>query len=179
MRTTEIRLTGRAATPFAAGDMPPVRGAERSPRPTSAIRAVLLAFPLIAFSVPDLAVGGVPSPRMPVETSGVGAPRPQLKEVREIRHAVDDSVMMVIPATEFLMGTAEAHTDLPVVVGFGIKTADDAAAMGRDSNGVAVGTAICNAVRDSLDGGKATPGTVSAVTTMVAGLASGVRRARA
>ncbi|WP_423065243.1 tryptophan synthase subunit alpha [Devosia sp. CN2-171] len=70
------------------------------------------------------------------------------------------------------------HTDLPVVVGFGIKTADDAATFGRDSDGVAVGTAICNAVLGSLDNGRATAGTVAAVTTMVAGLASGVKRAK-
>lgn len=31
----------------------------------------------------------------------------------EIQHATDHSVMMVIPATEFLMGTSEAHPDLP------------------------------------------------------------------
>jgi tryptophan synthase alpha chain len=73
----------------------------------------------------------------------------------------------------------KGHTDLPVVVGFGIKTADDAATYGRESDGVAVGTAICNAVLGSLDNGKATAGTVSAVTTMVAGLASGVKRAKA
>ncbi|WP_055047557.1 tryptophan synthase subunit alpha [Devosia sp. A16] len=73
----------------------------------------------------------------------------------------------------------KGHTDLPVVVGFGIKTADDAATFGRESDGVAVGTAICNAVLGSLDQGKATAGTVAAVTTMVAGLASGVRRAKA
>ncbi len=73
----------------------------------------------------------------------------------------------------------KGHTDLPVVVGFGIKTADDAATFGRESDGVAVGTAICNAVLGSLDNGKATAGTVSAVTTMVAGLASGVKRAKA
>lgn len=81
------------------------------------------------------------------------------------------------------VGTAvqriKGHTDLPVVVGFGIKTADDAATFGRESDGVAVGTAICNAVLGSLDDGKATAGTVAAVTTMVAGLASGVRRAKA
>ena len=71
------------------------------------------------------------------------------------------------------------HTDLPIVVGFGIKTADDAATFGRESDGVAVGTAICNAVLGSLDNGKPTAGTVSAVTTMVAGLASGVKRAKA
>jgi tryptophan synthase alpha chain len=73
----------------------------------------------------------------------------------------------------------KAHTDLPVAVGFGIKTADDAAVVGRDADGVVVGTAICNAVLASLVEGKATSGTVAAVTTLVSGLASGVRRARA
>jgi tryptophan synthase alpha chain len=72
----------------------------------------------------------------------------------------------------------KAHTDLPVVVGFGIKTADDAARMGRESDGIAVGTAICNTVLGSLDKGKATAGTVGAVTTLVAGLAGGVKRAK-
>jgi tryptophan synthase alpha chain len=72
----------------------------------------------------------------------------------------------------------KGHTDLPIVVGFGIKTADDAATFGRESDGVAVGTAICNAVLGSLDNGKATAGTVAAVTTLVAGLASGVKRAK-
>jgi len=72
----------------------------------------------------------------------------------------------------------KSHTDLPVAVGFGIKTADDAAVVGRDSDGVIVGTAVCNAIRDSLVDGKATAGTVAAVTTLVAGLASGAKRAR-
>jgi tryptophan synthase alpha chain len=70
------------------------------------------------------------------------------------------------------------HTDLPVAVGFGIKTADDAAVVGRDADGVIVGTAVCNAIAGSLVDGKSTPGTVAAVTTLVSGLASGVRRAR-
>ena len=73
----------------------------------------------------------------------------------------------------------KAHTDLPVVVGFGIKTAGDAMTVGRDSDGIAVGTAICNAVLGSLDDGKPTAGTVGAVTTLVAGLAGGVKRAKA
>ena len=57
----------------------------------------------------------------------------------------------------------KGHTDLPVAVGFGIKTADDAAIIGRDADGVVVGTAICNAVGGSLVDGKATAGTVAAV----------------
>jgi formylglycine-generating enzyme len=32
---------------------------------------------------------------------------------REIKHEQDNSVMMAIPATEFLMGTADSHPDLP------------------------------------------------------------------
>ena len=73
----------------------------------------------------------------------------------------------------------KGHIDLPVAVGFGIKTADDAAIVGRDADGVIVGTAICNAIRDSLVDGKATASTVAAVTTLVGELATGAKRARA
>ena len=72
----------------------------------------------------------------------------------------------------------KAHTELPVVVGFGIKTAEDAAVMGRDADGIAVGTALVNAVANSLDGGKATNRTVEAVHAVVRDLAAGARRAR-
>jgi tryptophan synthase alpha chain len=73
----------------------------------------------------------------------------------------------------------KTHTSLPVVAGFGIKTADDAALIGRQADGIAVGTAVCNAIRDSLNEGRASPATVAAVTGLVRDLASGVRRARA
>ena len=73
----------------------------------------------------------------------------------------------------------KSHTRLPVAVGFGIKTADDAALIGRDADGVVVGTALCNAVAGSLVDGKAGPGTVKAVADLVSALADGVRRARA
>ncbi|MGN6685205.1 MAG: tryptophan synthase subunit alpha, partial [Devosia sp.] len=72
----------------------------------------------------------------------------------------------------------KSHLNLPVAVGFGIKTADDAAVVGRDADGVIVGTAVCNAIRDSLSDGKATGGTVAAVTSLVGELAAGARRAR-
>ncbi|HVW93694.1 MAG TPA: tryptophan synthase subunit alpha [Devosia sp.] len=72
----------------------------------------------------------------------------------------------------------KAHTALPIVVGFGIKTGADVASIGRDSDGVAVGTAICNAIRDSLDNGRATADTVAAAQRLVADLAAGARRAR-
>ena len=72
----------------------------------------------------------------------------------------------------------KGHTALPVAVGFGIKTAADAEVIGRDADGVVVGTALCNAIGESLVDGRATPATVPALTDLVAALAGGVRRAR-
>jgi tryptophan synthase alpha chain len=72
------------------------------------------------------------------------------------------------------------HTILPVVVGFGVRTAAQAAALGRGADGVVVGSAIVAAVAGSLDAeGRATEATVKAVTDLVADLAGGVRAARA
>ncbi|PZQ17225.1 MAG: tryptophan synthase subunit alpha [Ancylobacter novellus] len=72
------------------------------------------------------------------------------------------------------------HTDLPVAVGFGVKTPEHAAAIAAGADGVVVGSALVEAVRNSLDGdGRATPRTVSAVTDLVSALAAGVRRGRA
>jgi len=73
----------------------------------------------------------------------------------------------------------KSHTDLPVAVGFGIKTAEDAAIIGRDADGVVVGTALCNVIGDSLVDGLATGSTVPAVRELVSDLAAGCRRARA
>ncbi len=73
----------------------------------------------------------------------------------------------------------KAHTPLPVMVGFGVKTGEQAAAIAAHADGVVVGSALVNAVRDSLADGKATAATVPAVTSLVAELASGVRRGRA
>ena len=71
------------------------------------------------------------------------------------------------------------HTPLPVCVGFGIRTADAARSIAERANGAVVGTALVDALRDSLDGeGRATPKTVNAVRDLVACLAQGVRSAR-
>ena len=68
------------------------------------------------------------------------------------------------------------HTHLPVVVGFGVRTPDDAAAIAAHASGVVVGSALVDMVRTSLDaGGKATAGTADGVATLVAALARGVR----
>lgn len=70
------------------------------------------------------------------------------------------------------------HTPLPVMVGFGVKTGEQAAAIAAHGDGVVVGSALVNAVRDSLKDGKATAATVKAVTDLVSDLAAGVRRGR-
>jgi tryptophan synthase alpha chain len=71
------------------------------------------------------------------------------------------------------------HTDLPVAVGFGVKTAEHARAIAEGADGVVVGSVLVEAVRQSLDEpGKATASTVKAVTDLVAKLAEGVRSAK-
>jgi tryptophan synthase alpha chain len=68
---------------------------------------------------------------------------------------------------------------LPVAVGFGVRSAEQAKAIGRAADGVVVGSALVDAVKASLDDkGRATPKTVAAVTGLVAELAGGVRSAR-
>ena len=70
----------------------------------------------------------------------------------------------------------KGHTDLPVCVGFGVKNADQAKAIGAVADGVVVGTAIVQAVEQAS--GSGTEKTVATVTAFVAGLAEGVRQAR-
>jgi tryptophan synthase alpha chain len=72
----------------------------------------------------------------------------------------------------------KSHTDLPVAVGFGIKTAEDAAEIGRHADGIVVGTVLVDAIAKSLEDGRATDRTVAAVRDLVADLATGVKRAR-
>jgi tryptophan synthase alpha chain len=68
------------------------------------------------------------------------------------------------------------HTKLPVCVGFGVRSAEQAAALAKNADGVVVGSALVDAVRKSLGpDGKATPGTVAAVTGVVRSLAEGVK----
>jgi tryptophan synthase alpha chain len=72
------------------------------------------------------------------------------------------------------------HTKLPVAVGFGVRTADQAAAIASGVDGVVVGSALVNALKASLDrDNKGTARTVTVVTDLVADLARGVRGARA
>ncbi len=71
------------------------------------------------------------------------------------------------------------HTKLPVAVGFGVKTAEQAKAIAQGADGVVVGSALIDALRATLDAnGKAGKDSVDAVTKLVASLAAGVRAAK-
>ena len=71
------------------------------------------------------------------------------------------------------------HTRLPVAVGFGVKTAEQASEIAAAADGVVVGSALVEAVRASLDkNGTPTAGTVGAVTGLVRQLRDGVRAGR-
>jgi tryptophan synthase alpha chain len=74
----------------------------------------------------------------------------------------------------------KAHTTLPVAVGFGVKTAEQAKTIAANADGVVVGSAIVSAVKDSLNKkGEATGKTKKAVLTLVSDIAKGVRAAAA
>jgi tryptophan synthase alpha chain len=71
------------------------------------------------------------------------------------------------------------HTDLPVCVGFGIRTPENARGIAETADGAVVGTALVDALRGSLDAeNRATAKTVGAVADLVASLAQGVRGAK-
>jgi tryptophan synthase alpha chain len=77
------------------------------------------------------------------------------------------------------VGRIKRHTNLPVCVGFGIRTPEAARAIAQNANGAVVGTALVDALRGSLDGeGRATGKTVTAVADLAASLAQGVRGAK-
>lgn len=72
----------------------------------------------------------------------------------------------------------KSHTELPVAVGFGIKTAEDAAEIGRHADGIVVGSVLVDAIARSLAEGRPAPEVIAAVRDIVADLAVGVKRAR-
>jgi tryptophan synthase alpha chain len=73
----------------------------------------------------------------------------------------------------------KGHTDLPVAVGFGVKTAGHAAVIARGADAVVVGSALVDTIKASLDQNcRATGRTAAAVTDLVRQLAAGVRGAR-
>ena len=68
------------------------------------------------------------------------------------------------------------HTSLPICVGFGVKSAEQARVIAKTADGVVVGSALVSAIAASLTKqGKATAKTPGAVHKLVAEIAKGVR----
>jgi tryptophan synthase alpha chain len=73
----------------------------------------------------------------------------------------------------------KSHTNLPVCVGFGVKTAEQAKLIGASADGVVVGTAIVNALANLIGpNGVTNADAAQVVAELVNGLSRGVRAAR-
>ena len=71
------------------------------------------------------------------------------------------------------------HTSLPIAVGFGIKTREQAAKIGRAADGVVVGSAIVNAIASTLDeNGHPKGDAAKAASDLIKQLSAGVSEAR-
>lgn len=72
----------------------------------------------------------------------------------------------------------KASTKLPVAVGFGVKSPEQAKAIARGADGVVVGSALVDAIRDTLGpNGRGTAETAPRVLGLVKGLACGLAAA--
>ena len=70
------------------------------------------------------------------------------------------------------------HTELPIAVGFGIKTPEQVAEVTAVADAAVVGSALVGKIAENLDAnGAPRPGLIAAVLTFVSDLAEGARRA--
>ncbi len=82
-------------------------------------------------------------------------------------------------AVEKVVARLRRHTELPIAVGFGITTPEQAAAIARFADGAVVGSALERRIAAGLDEkGKAKPGLVDDVLAFATSLAEGVHGAR-
>ena len=82
-------------------------------------------------------------------------------------------------ATRAAVDRLRRHTSLPIAVGFGIKTPDQAAEVARVADAAVVGSALIAAIEDGLDAeGGVTPACRDNALALVRALGSGVRQAR-
>ena len=92
--------------------------------------------------------------------------------VTGMRQTVSDTIG---PMTAMI----RAHTDLPIAVGFGVRSPAQAAAAVCAADGAVVASALIDTLAASLDShGRAAPDTVRRVLDQVRELAAGVRAAR-
>lgn len=82
-------------------------------------------------------------------------------------------------ALEAAIPRIRAHTELPICIGFGVRTPEQAGHAARVSDGAVVASALIETMSRTLDSeGRATPGTAQAMLDQVRALAAAVRGAR-
>jgi tryptophan synthase alpha chain len=80
-----------------------------------------------------------------------------------------------VSAVEAQVKRFRASTDLPIAVGFGIRTPEQAEAIAGVADAAVIGSALIDAIAEAAPGGTAK--VVEAAKTLTAALAAGVRRA--
>ena len=86
---------------------------------------------------------------------------------------ITGSQQAAMASIEDAVGRLKGATDLPVAVGFGIRTPDQAAAVGRVADGVVVGSAIIDAIASAAADGR---DPAAAAYEVVAGLAAALQQ---
>ncbi len=76
------------------------------------------------------------------------------------------------------IGRIKEHTDLPVAVGFGVRSAAQAEALGKVADAVVVGSALVSAIENTMQAGGDSAAAAEAVLDVVRELSAGVRAAR-
>ena len=77
---------------------------------------------------------------------------------------------------EIALSRIRRYTDLPIAVGFGIKTPEQAAKMAKYADAAVVGSALVSRIEDNLDAnGKPTSACVTAVLDFVGQISVGIR----
>lgn len=74
------------------------------------------------------------------------------------------------------VGRIKAKTDLPVAVGFGIKTPEQALALSKGAEAVVVGSALVNTIAQNLEDGRAVARTRDEVLKLVGSLGEALRQ---
>jgi len=77
---------------------------------------------------------------------------------------------------ELALSRIRRYTDLPIAVGFGIKTPEQATKMAKYADAAVVGSALVSRIKDNLDAnGKPTSACVTAVLDFVGQISEGIR----
>jgi tryptophan synthase alpha chain len=91
---------------------------------------------------------------------------------------ITGSAAPVVADVHAQVARIKASTKLPVAVGFGVRTGEQAKALAKGADGVVVGSALVTAIEQSLDqDGQATVKTVSAVLDLVSSISTVLKSA--